>query len=470
MAFLTNIGKTVSKIISTDVFGFKTSIDSAEEQMAIFPDWLFSSRLGQPRNVNIPELRKLAKSSWIQMVENTLRKEVMTIPLELINVDDEDDNEHTDIKNEIQDFFDNINEDGQTIIDLCIESISDIAEIDSGVWNKVFNMNSYAVKQEPVLNGYGQETQETVEQLVLKPFGQRKLAGVKAQNGGSFLKNVDVYKRLLGYYQYSYRFPRWKPKYFSKDEIVFMIMNKRADSVYGFSPLQSVQQVIELLINSVRWNKDFFKSNMIPPAIVSLPGADPSSMKKLKKQWASKVKGRGHELLFQNTDAKVQSLITSPRDLEFLDGQKWYFHLAFGVYGMSPTEVGFHENVNRSSQEGQERVTVKNAIKPFLTLFENAINRHIIPELLQEEKPLVKAMFRPKDHTAEKIEHEQNMAELDRNVLSVNEFRKMKGRQAVPGGDLELDKEPEMDPKNDPKNDSVSEKYYKQELEKFVSR
>ena len=402
----------------------------------------------------------------------------MTIPYEMINIDQKDDQEYENEKAIVKSYLDHVNEDGENIIDLCVQSISDIAEIDSGVWNNVYTLDSYELKQDPVVDGYGNDTGETVERMVLKPFGQRRLAETKAINGGSFLKNVDVYKRLLGYYQYSYRFPRYKPKYFEPGEIVWMTMNKRADSVYGFSPLQSVQQVVQLMIDSVRWNGDFFQSNMIPDGIVSLPGANPDSIKKFKSQWKNRVKGKAHELLFQNTDAKFTPLITSPRDLEFLDGQKWYFHLVFGVYGMSPVEVGFHENVNRSSQEGQERVTVKNAIKPFLKLFEDTIYKRIITEVLQDEKPPFKLQFKPKDHSAESIEHQQAMAELDHNVLTINEYRKSKGLDKVEWGDAPMaeyfndmssqDQE-ESDTSQKDEDDGSANKYYQKAFEGYLN-
>lgn len=451
MGFLDNI----KKAISTELSGFVNNVETTEPPKAIFPDWLYSTRLGQPRNINIPELRLLAKSSWIQMVENTLRKEVMTVPHDLVNKDPKDETNYDVEESLVDDFLKLVNDNGQSIVDLCIDSISDVAEIDSGVWNFVYYLDSYELKDVPILDGYGNETTETETKMVLKPLGKRRLAEVYAVNGGSFLKNIDVYKRIRGYYQYSYRFPTYKPMSFEPEEIAWISMNNRADSAYGFSPLQSVQQVIELLINSIRWNKDFFKSNMIPPAIVGLPGANPDSMKKFKSQWQSRIKGKGHELLFVNTDAKIQQLITNPRDLEFLDGQKWYFHLAFAVYGMSPTEVGFHENVNRSSQEGQERVTVKNAIKPFLTLFENIINNRLIPEILQDPSPKIKFVFKPKDHVAEQIEHTQDMDKIDRNLLTINEYRKNVGLDEVEWGSEPLFKQM-ADLTNDPNNSSNS--------------
>jgi len=468
-------------LLSKDFFGFLAPNNGFQDSdpQAIYPNWLFSARLGQPRQINVPELRMFAKSCWIQMIENTQRKEIMTIPTDVINVDESDDEEYLSDKKLVNDFLRKVNVNDQDIVDVCVESISDVSGLDSGVWNLIYTLDSYEMREGDILDRYGKPTGNSDMGMFLKPFGQRRLSQVKAVDGGSFLKAVDVYKVTKGFYQYSFKHPFSQPMFFEPPEISYLLLNPMASSVYGFSPLQSVQQVVQLMTDSIRWNKDYFRNNLIPDGIVSLPGVTPDSLKKLKKQWSNKVKGKAHQLLFQNSPATFTPFITSPRDLEFLDGQKWYFHLVFAVYGMSPVEVGFHENVNRSSQEGQERITVKNAIKPYLKLFENHVNKKIIPELLGDENPRIKWVFRPKDHGAEKIEHDQRMDQVDRDLVSINEYRKAIGMPPVEWGDEPVDANlPEDEEKNNgnsknngddgSNNSSSGNKYFKRALEGFL--
>ena len=123
-----------------------------------------------------------------------------------------------------------------------------------------------------------------------------------------------------------------------------------------------------------------------------------------------------------------------PRDgREWLDGQKWYHHAIFAAYGVSPQEVGFYENSNKATGESQERITVKNAVKPYLKLIEDKINREIIPELVGHDE--VKFKWFPKDDTAEKVKHEQMMAKLNANVYTINEVRAKEGLDPVEWGE-----------------------------------
>jgi HK97 family phage portal protein len=405
------------------------------DREAIYPAWFFSSRLGQPRQVDTRLMRELAQSSWVQMVLNTFKKQIYTTDWDVTNLDESDETDRkTDIQ-KVKDFLMDINENDQTIDDVNSELVTDIGEIDAGVMNLVYSNDSYLVGEVPVYDAWGNQT-DTEIGLVLKPLGRRELVQVKSVDGSSMLKQVDIHKNLLNYWQYSFKHPRQNPTRFEKEEIVYIMMNGKSYSVYGFSPVQAIQQILELLIQGTRYNKDLYTNNAIPDLMVSLPKLSIDQLRKLKRSWENQYKGKPHQLGFVNWAIdQVHRLAESNRDLEWLDGQKWYFKIAFGVFGVSPTEAGFFENSNRSNDEGQERVTVRNAVKPYFKKLEQAINKRIITEILQKEDHGLKFEYKPKDHTLEKIEFEQDMQELDHGALTINEYRKKKGREVVDWGD-----------------------------------
>ena len=65
--------------------------DSADNgRQAIFPQWFFSSRLGQPRQVDTQKIRTLAKSAWVQMVLSTFKKQVYNTDWNILKADEED--------------------------------------------------------------------------------------------------------------------------------------------------------------------------------------------------------------------------------------------------------------------------------------------------------------------------------------------------------------------------------------------
>jgi HK97 family phage portal protein len=432
MGFFDKIKSILSKEI--EGAGFAVDMENVRtDKLPVAPEWFFSARMGQPRDLNVGEVRSFARSAWVQMVLNTMKKEVSIINWEVVKEDDEEEQDFSVDIDKATAFFMRMNQEGDDVNDLYSEMITDIGEIDAGVLAKVYSTNSYEMKQVPLLNDMGDVVGSEIKP-VLKPLGQRELVQVRSADGSTFLKQVDVYRRLRAYYQYSFKNPRANPVRFEPDEIIYYQMNRRSYSIYGFSPVQSIQQVLEVLIQSTRWNKDYFKNNAIPAGIIGLPNANKESMTAFQKDWDAKVKGKPHRLLFHNTAATFSNFMSNSKDMEWLEGQKWYFHLVFAVFGVSPVEAGFHENVNQGNQAGQERVTVKNAIKPFLKLNEKHMTK-LISEILQKEDHGLVFRYKARDHAEEQIEHEQDMVEIDKGALTINEFRRKNGMDPVEWGD-----------------------------------
>jgi len=187
-------------------------------------------------------------------------------------------------------------------------------------------------------------------------------------------------------------------------------------------------------MQSTRYNKEYFKRNAIPDGMISVL-TDKQNLREIESKWTKKFKGKPHKLGFINAEAKFQAFAMSNRDMEWLEGQKWYMHLVFAAYGVSPAEAGFYDDVNRASQEGQERITVKNAVKPYLHLIEKRLTADIIPNILMMPDCPLKFKFFPTDHTQEKEAHTQAMAEITAGTMTINEYRAEKGRDPVEWGD-----------------------------------
>ncbi len=466
MAILSDIKKFLSK----DIFGFNAATEPTPEKLAVFPEWFFTARIGQPRDINVTKIRQFARSPWVQMALSTIKKEVTNIEWRVVKKDLEDTQNYDSMIKKATNFFNNINSEMETFDDLSSMEVTDLGEIDASVSTNVFSVGSYDYKDAPVIDDLGNIV-GTEKRYVLKPFGQRKLVEVRPADGCTFLKQIDIYRRLQAYYQYSFKNPRTNPIRFEPAEVNYSMMNKKSYSIYGFSPVQGIQQVLELLIQSTRWNKDFYKNNAIPDGAFVIPGADPDAMKQFKRDWFKQVKGQAHKMLFLNVDGSFHNFSQSSKDMEWLEGQKWYHSLVFAMFGVSPVEAGFHENVSQGNTSGQERITVKNAVKPYLKVRENVANK-ILKELFQQEDLPIEFKYFPKDHTQEKIEHDQDMDKLDRNALTINEYRAQHGQSAVEWGDEPMatqlmDKQDEGNQENE-ENTPKEDKFFKKAFSLYM--
>lgn len=394
--------KSIRTKLAKEVRLFTTENTTSVDDMPMLPNWFWHAKLGVPRGADINQLRSYAKSPWVLMVKNAIKKQLMTTPWQVINSDEEDKTDYSEDIKRITTFLNYPNRNGQTFWELWGAFVDDILDLDAGVIYKGRNYSN-------------------------------ELTELYSFDGSRFLFKIDEHGIIDGFYQYSYQFPKNQPIFFDTDEIIYgKIGINNSEYPYGWSPLQSIQQEVEVMIQSTRYNKEFFKNNATPDGIVSIP-MQTDALERFKAEWEQQIKGKPHKLLFHNSEAAFTPLSNNNKDMEWLAGQKWYFHTVFGVFGLSPAEVGFYEDVNRSAQEGQERTTLRNAIKPYFKLIEDKINRDILPEILKHDS--IKFEFIVKDDVTEKLEHDQTMAKLNASVLTINEVRKREGLDPVEWGD-----------------------------------
>ena len=112
-----------------------------EGRRALMPEWYFQAPYGQPRNVDITELRDLAKTAFIHTCVKQIVDDFATTPWEIVPKDPHNFNEqHVSI---LTDFCEHPNKNKETLEDIKRMWAKDILTIDSGVLVKVFSDDSF---------------------------------------------------------------------------------------------------------------------------------------------------------------------------------------------------------------------------------------------------------------------------------------------------------------------------------------
>lgn len=228
----------VKRISGSSVFnGAPTLNDSAP----LMPNWMYNANMGIPRGLNVIELRKYAKSCWVQMAVTTILKQVLTTDYGFEPIDpNEKIEEHQAEVDEIKNLLEHPNANGDSFRSLWWGFLKDVLEIDAGI--------------------------------IYKSRIGNKLKELYTFDSSSFLIQTDQHGLLDKYYQYSFRSPMSKPLPFEKENIVYGIFNKSNELYpYGFSPLETIQQEVELMIQSTKYNKEFFKNDATPSGMVIVP-------------------------------------------------------------------------------------------------------------------------------------------------------------------------------------------------------
>jgi HK97 family phage portal protein len=409
------------------------------DKHALMSTWFYAPQLGQPRGgTPVSVMRQFAQTPQVAMCIKTIIDEIGGIPYSIVPKKGFEDSFNEQTKYDIEEFLRYPNRNGESFNTIVKALLKDILEIDAGVIVKTFS--NYGREKNYSFTSYIAKDGEypTVDIMAKALTTRAKLSEIYCRDAGTFVINPNEFGILPedkpSYFQYSWLNHSAKPLPFFKREIVYFNSTPRSNSPYGWSPIESIFMVLESLNNAVRFNKKSFEENAIPDGALSVIGADKDALQRFIHQWKNDVKGKPHKLVIFNEDMKFTSFHNTNKDMEWLEGQKYYQRLVWAMYGVTPDELGFTETSNRSVGESQSRVFVRRAIKPFLNLLETKITEDIIAEFYDGEIEC-EIKWNWVDQALEHEEQLQQREDVKTGILTINEVRLGRGLAPVSWGD-----------------------------------
>ena len=420
----------------------------------------YAPRLGQPRNVDLSLVREFAKSHWVQMCIRPILNAIRSSTWEIIPVDEEVPIKDTETFERIKNFYTTPNSDGDDISSVNVKIARDYLEVGEGVVNKIFSIKdveskSFKLKynkwskdkdnKTAVFKGY---MFKEVSDISAPTSENGTLLEIRAADSASFLKMPNEYGQYPRdepvYFQYNWkRLGGSRPRPFFYRELAWMVNNISTYMIYGLAPILTVMLVLETLCAGTRSNKKIFENGSIPDAVVSLMTKNPDEVNQFTDYLKDRFKNNPHKIMVLGADHKFTSLNLNNRDMEWLDGQKFYKKLVMAVFNVTDDELGFSEG-GRAVGQGQSRVFIREAVKPVFKELEDVHNKFVVPEFYDGEKPECKFKLSFEDEFEKNIERQNDGVDLDKGVLTVNEVRKKRGLEPVSWGDEPNNKQASM--------------------------
>lgn len=365
---------------------------------AYIPNFLYKPPFGYPLNKNILQLRQLAKNPYVFSVIRTLKDEASTAKWE-IKVKKEYADEglkgafDENIKN-VSGWFYNPNGNEESFGDIVGQWVQDLCEVDAAVGVKVFNgkeqfsqlfaRDGGSFLKNPNIYGYLGERSEFV-----LPLGNY---GVDALTMPDKIKVYGAqYSESAAYFQYGWT-GNALPVPFGRREIIYICANPRSDSIYGRSPIEILQDILLTLIYGAQYNMDYYINGNTPDGLINLVGADVETAKAFQDRMRDKFKQDDPSLGFNRRVGHRYPVWGGPqvnfipfqlssKDMEVIEQQKWFTKLVWSAFGVTPDQMGYTEDSNKAVSQTQTGVYKKKALKPMLKKIEYAINTQIMPEL-----------------------------------------------------------------------------------------
>ena len=411
---------------------------------AVIPQFLYKPSFGYPRLIDIPEIRRLSATPYVEMCIRTIIDEISAISWDIVPRDenskkspekqgkpfekptdkpkdgeeekaeddqnpekpnkqteaevpggtDDEESESSEAKDhceKVKQFFDNPNINQESFEEILKKVLQDILVIDSGVIVKVFD------PEKRLREIYARDGGTITKNSDIFGTFQGKLDVIDppwAQVFNQVQKNLNDKQTLMqmaeqaAYFQYGWTTGA-RPTPFGTREIIYMMRNPRPDSIYGRSCMETLAETIQLLVYGIDNSLDYYKNHSIPKGVITAEGADAEMCRqiseKLKETLQVKDEVGNYRRLFYKIPVigtKLDFVKTglSNAEMEVLAHQQWFSKIIWACFGITPSELGFTEDSNRATEFGQNRVFKRKAIRPLLKLIEYYINTQLISE------------------------------------------------------------------------------------------
>ena len=384
------------------------------------PEWLYRPLYGRPRSLNIPEVRRLARSHIAATCIKTIVDQVASVPWHIRMLDPEAAPNDAAIK-EVEDRLANPNRNKEDFTIILKKLMRDILEVDAGVLNKVYTRDSYEGA-----NPYNK----------LLPIGRRKMVEFYCFDGGTFTINPTphgILPDVNAYFQYNFH-QQSMPVPFGRDEIIYMMGNPQTNKIYGISPMEMCFDVIRYIVFGVTSGIDHFTRNEIPPGILSVLDADTDHINEFQARLADKVvikdpqteesRWVSSKVPVTNQEVKFTPLSLTPEVMKLLESQQWYTKLILASFGVTPSEIGWTEDSNRATEISQNEVFKRKTVMPALDMLEYYVNMELMPEYGFDD---LYFEFIKKDLQYDLREQKLWESRLKNGQVTVNEWRESQG-------------------------------------------
>jgi len=202
-----------------------------------------------------------------------------------------------------------------------------------------------------------------------------KVGALRAVDGTTITPLIDWYGRIPvapspAYMQFIQGMP-WA--WFNRDQIIYRPHRKRNNSVYGFTPIEWMLNNINTDIRYQMYFLQYFTEGSIPDSWINAPEdmKQPNQIKEFQKMYDNVMVGdqaMKQRARFIPFGSKVTQAKNANFDINF---PKFMLNKTCAGYKVAPAELGFTENVNKSSGDTQENMQYRRSIKPSATYFES---------------------------------------------------------------------------------------------------
>lgn len=168
------------------------------------------------------------------------------------------------------------------------------------------------------------------------------------------------------------------------DELLYLPKNVRTWSPYGMSPTEAVLLIVTAAINRNVHDLSYFSEGNIPNALIGVPDTwTPKDINAFREYWDIVLRGDPKEragLKFV-TSTMAKSVHEFQRFDPSTSWQLWLLKVICACFGVTPSEVGFTDDVNKATSKTQGDVNQRRGVKPMANYWKGIFDSMLATDL-----------------------------------------------------------------------------------------
>lgn len=168
------------------------------------------------------------------------------------------------------------------------------------------------------------------------------------------------------------------------DQLLYRPRTVRTWTPYGLGPVESVLLTVSTALNRQLFNLSYYAEGNIPEGLVSTPeGWTTEQIREFQTYWDSLLAGnwRGRSRLRFVGTKMAESVYQFKKESTDTKFDEWLLQIVCAAFVVQPQELGFTQQVNKSTGENQENVTYRRGIKPLARYVKALLDEVIATDL-----------------------------------------------------------------------------------------
>lgn len=158
------------------------------------------------------------------------------------------------------------------------------------------------------------------------------------------------------------------------------------DGLVGYSPIAMAKDAIGMAIACEEYGSKFFANGAYPGGVLEFPGTvkDPD---KIRESWQKAFGGSGqaNKVAVLEEGMKYTPISIAPEQAQFLETRKFQIDEIARIFRVPPHMIGDLEKSSFSNIEQQSLEFVKYTLAPWITRWEQSINRALLSDTEKRE-------------------------------------------------------------------------------------